>query len=373
MKILVFSWRDPEHPLAGGAEQVMHEHMKGWVNAGHNVTLFSSRFNNSNEKEEVDGIKIIRRGYEYLGVQICAFLFYIQKGKEYDIVVDQFHGIPFFTPLFVKKPKLAVIQETAREVWFMNPLPVPFNFIVGLLGFLIEPFIFVLYKNTPFMTGSESAKEDVAKFGIPKKNITIVPHGVIIKKPKEANKEKIKTVVFLGVLSKDKGIDDALKCFALLNSLAEFNFWVIGRAENTTFKTHIEEMVKRLKIEKKVIFWGFVSQEEKFELLSRAHILVNPSKREGWGLVNIEANAVGLPVVAYSSRGLVDSVRDGVSGILCEHNTPQDMAKNVARILFDKNLYGDLQKGAKCWSNNFSWNVSVAKSLELINEVGRHD
>jgi len=44
MNILVFSWRDPKHPLAGGAEQVMHEHMKGWVGAGHKVTLFTSHF-----------------------------------------------------------------------------------------------------------------------------------------------------------------------------------------------------------------------------------------------------------------------------------------------------------------------------------------
>ena len=43
MRILVFSWRDPKHPLAGGAEQVMHEHMKGWIEAGHKVTLFSSK------------------------------------------------------------------------------------------------------------------------------------------------------------------------------------------------------------------------------------------------------------------------------------------------------------------------------------------
>ena len=56
MNILVFSWRDPKHPLAGGAEQSMHEHMKGWMQAGHKVTLFSSKNNNSSKEEILDAI-----------------------------------------------------------------------------------------------------------------------------------------------------------------------------------------------------------------------------------------------------------------------------------------------------------------------------
>ena len=75
MNILVFSWRDPKHPKAGGAEQVMHEHMKGWVAAGHNVTLFSSKTDKSSPEETLDKINIVRRGYEYVGVQIAAFWF----------------------------------------------------------------------------------------------------------------------------------------------------------------------------------------------------------------------------------------------------------------------------------------------------------
>jgi len=148
MRILVFSWRDPEHPLAGGAEQVMHEHMKGWLSAGHEVTLFSSRFKNSPKSETLDGIKIIRDGCQYLGVQIKGFLFYLRNRKNYDFLVDQFHGIPFFTPLYSEKPRLAVIQETTREVWFLNPLPWPINWLVGMIGYIGEPFIFLFYRNT---------------------------------------------------------------------------------------------------------------------------------------------------------------------------------------------------------------------------------
>lgn len=375
MRILVFSWRDPEHPLAGGAEQVMHEHMKGWVAAGHEVTLFSSfssRFGGSPQEEALDDIKIIRRGYQYLGVQVAGFLYYLSHRNKYDFVVDQFHGLPFFTPLYVRKPELVVIQETTQKVWLLNPLPRPLNWIIGIIGYLSEPFIFFLYRSTPFMTGSNSAKEDVARFGIPEENITIVPHGVVIPKSKiKYEKSKIQTVIFLGVLSRDKGIEDAIKCFSILNKMGDFNFWVIGKPETKEYGNKIRKLVDDLKLTSKVKFWGFVSQEKKFELLSRAHVLINPSVHEGWGLVNIEANAMGTPVVAYNVAGSIDSVKDEENGILCQENTPQDMARCIKDLLSDEMKYAQLQKGAISWSKNFSWEQSRRLSLALINKISQ--
>ncbi len=373
MNILVFSWRDPKHPLAGGAEQVMHEHMKGWVAAGHRVILFASYFRGGSKEEVLDGVRIIRRGHQLLGVHMAGFFWYLfAKHQKFDLVVDQFHGIPFFTPLYVRKPKLAVIQEVAREVWFLNPLPQPLNWLIGTIGYLSEPFIFFLYKRTPFMTASLSTQKDLLKFGIGKKKITIVPHGLIVIKPKPfPKKEKKQTLVFLGVLSKDKGIEDTLGCFQLLNEKGNFQFWVIGKAETKDYFNRLKRLASKLGLEDKVKFWGFVSQKKKFELLTRAHLLLNPSVREGWGLVNLEANAMGMPVVAYCSPGLVDSVKDGQSGILCRRNSPENMAEEVFNLLNNQKKYNELQKGALDWSKNFSWQKSGKKSLDLIKKIRR--
>lgn len=370
VNILVFSWRDPKHPLAGGAEQVMHEHMKGWVEAGHKVTLFASKIKYLPETQNLDGIKIIRRGYQYLGVQIAGFLFYIKNRNKYDLVVDQFHGIPFFTPLYVAKPKLAVIQETARRVWFLNPLPVPLNWIVGLLGYAIEPFVFLFYRNIAFMTGSESAKRDLIKYGIPAKNITIIPHGVLLPKRRfTAHGSRLTTITYLGVLSKDKGIEDALRCFAILAKKGKYKFWVIGKSESEGYFNRLKRLVEHLKLGNKVKFWGFVDQKKKFELLSKSTVLINPSVHEGWGLVNIEANSVGTPVVSYRSTGLVDSVKDGISGIIVDKNTPDELASSVSKLLSDKMRYKKLQKSAVLWSKKFDWEKSRKLSLELIESL----
>lgn len=366
MNILILSWRDPKHPLNGGAEQVVHEHSKGWIKAGHSVTLFSSDFGGQSE-EILDGVHIIRKGSQLLGVQVMAFFWYLfGKHKKFDLVIDSFHGIPFFTPFYVRVKKLALIQEVAREVWFLNHLPWPLSWMVGFLGFISEPIIFLFYKRTPFMTGSESAKQDLIKMGIPSQNIHIVHHGVILKIPKKIVKEKINTIIFLGALAKDKGIEEAIEVFGILDKLGKFNFWVVGKG-GPGYLEYLKEKTRSFK--NKVIFFGFVSEDKKFELLAKAHLLINPSVREGWGLVNIEANSVGTPVVAYNNPGLIDSVKSGHSGLVCDENSPKDLAAKIKLILEGQEEYQKLQKGAKAWSQNFSWEKSLNKSLELLKKI----
>lgn len=370
MNILVFSWRDPKHPMAGGAEQVMHEHMKGWVQAGHSVTLFSSVFEEAQEKENLDGVSIIRKGYQLLGVQIMAVFWYLfSRHPKFDLVVDQFHGLPFFAPLYVRAPKLAVLQEVAREVWLLNHLPKPFNWIIGWLGYLTEPTYFWFYKWTPFMIGSESAKLDLIKMGIPAKNITVVPHGVIINAPKILpSKERVNTIVFLGALARDKGIEDAIRAFSLLNKQGKFNFWVLGSGA-PEYLDYLKKMASSLEIDKNIKFFGFVSEEKKFELLARAHVLINPSIREGWGLVNIEANRMKTPVVAYNVSGSCNSVKEGESGLLSEAGQYSILASNIIELLSKPEKFKKLQQTAYEWSNNFDWEKSRKLSLKLIESL----
>jgi glycosyltransferase involved in cell wall biosynthesis len=137
-------------------------------------------------------------------------------------------------------------------------------------------------------------------------------------------------------------------------------------AESDDYNREIKQKVKKLGLEGKVKFWGFVTQIKKFELLARAHVLVNPSVREGWGLVNIEANTMGTPVVAYNSPGLIDSVKDGESGLICDQNLAENMAQLVKRLVNDKKLYLQLAEGAKQWASQFNWEKSRKQSLEII-------
>lgn len=371
MNILVFSWRDTKHPLAGGAEQSMHEHMKGWVRAGHNVTLFCSTIDGLPKNENIDDVEIIRQGYQYWGVQFAGFFHYLKNKDKYDFLVDQFHGIPFFTPLYSHKPKLAVLQEVAREVWLKNPLIFPLNILIGLIGYFGEPFLFwMFYRNTYFMVGSNSAKEDLIKFGIKNENISIVPHGIVL--PKLVSKHTItspKIITYFGPLTPDKGIMDALIVFNILNRSGKYNFFIIGRPETDTYYQKVMDTVQKFGLEDKIKFWRRPTDEEKFKILSKTYIFINPSIREGWGLVNIEANIVGTPVVAYPSQGLVDSVKHNFSGILTKKSTPEELVLEIEKLAKDEKKYKRLSIGAKKWASQFDYKKSSEMSEKLIRSL----
>ncbi|EKD94523.1 MAG: glycosyl transferase family protein [uncultured bacterium] len=370
MNILVFSWRDPKHPLAGGAEQSMHQHMKGWVQAGHNVTLFSSKINGLPYTENIDGVEIVRQGNQYIGVQVCAFFYYLKNKNRFDFVVDQFHGIPFFTTLYINKPKLAVLQEVTKEVWFKNPLFPPLNYLIGLIGFITEPLVFLFYRNCKFMVGSNSARSDLINFGIKEVNVEVVPHGVILpKKIPDHKNTNPKMITYFGPLTADKGIMDAVKTFNILNKTGKYKFCVIGRPETDSYYKKVMDTIKEFGLINKIEFWKRPTDQEKYEILSRSFLFVHPSIREGWGLVAIEANVVGTPVIAYPSQGLIDSVKDGVSGILTKSKSPEQLVIEIEKLAKDKKRYNKLSIGAKKWASKFSYEESAKLSLKLIEDL----
>lgn len=373
LNILIFSWRGPGHPNAGGAEVSTHEHAKGWVKSGHSVALFTSYFPDAKREEVVDGVQIKRYGRQMLGVQWEAFVWYLFKTHEkFDLIIDEFHGIPFFTPLYVRSKKLAFIHEVAKEVWMLNQLPKPYNLFPAILGTIFEPLIFKLfYRNIPFMTVSNSTKQDLISWGIPSNNITVIHNGINIPKDiKSFEKEKQPTLIFLGALSKDKGIEEALNVFSIISKqYNNWRFWVVGKGGKDYLK-ELKLLCQKLNIEKQVIFYGFVNEIKKFELLAKAHLLINTSVREGWGLVVIEAAFVGTPTVGYNVPGLRDSIVDDKTGVLC-NPTLQDCVNEIVSLVNDDKRYKNLQKNCKEWCRSFNWNTSVKNSLKLLNKIAK--
>jgi len=373
MNILIFSWRGPGHPNAGGAELVAHEHAKSWVKAGHKVTLFTSTYPDAEKEAVVDGVNIIRRGRQNLQVHLLAFIWYMLRVRNnYDLVIDHFHGIPFFTPLYVRVKKIAVIHEVAKNVWDLNPWRPPVSLIPKYIAKPVEPLIFrYIYKNIPFMTGSKSTEEDLVEWGIKRKNITIIHHGLATPgfPARLPGKNKNKTATFLGALSRDKGILDVIKVFAEIDRKDDtWQYWIVGKGDDRILKEVAEEL-KRLGLIKKTKLWGFVSNTMKYKLLARSHVMINTSVYEGWGLVNIEANACMTPVVGYGVAGIRDSIINNETGILVKLGDYRNMAYEVIKLVYDTKRYQNMQNQAFKWSKKFTWAESTAKSLKYIESI----
>lgn len=371
LNILILSWRGPGHPNAGGAEISTHEHAKRWVRSGHKVTLFTAYYKGAKKEEMIDGVTVKRQGRQFIEVQWLAFYWYLFKAHpEFNLVIDQFHGIPFFTPLYVRKKKLAFIHEVTKEVWHLNPWPWPFCLGPKVFGPMIEPLIFKLfYRNIPFMTVSESTRKDLIEWGIPRQNINIIHNGIRTPKMFFPKKQAKKTITFLGALAKDKGIEDAINIFSVLQQRYKDNlqYWIIGKADGKYLK-FLKNKIRNLGLTN-IKFWGFISEKKKFELLAKSYILLNPSMREGWGLVVIEAARTGTPTVAFDVPGLRDSVIDNKTGFLSKELTQDDLTDKVINLLEDKRRYNKMSQSAIVWSKNFSWDKASALSLSLIEKV----
>lgn len=359
MNILLFNWSDIKNPDSGGAEVLTHEMVKRWVSLGHAVTQFCSYFPGAKTHERVDGVTIIRQGSPivrdpHIPVHIAAYLWYRKYDRgTFDVVIDEIHGIPFFTPFYVKEKKIALICEVANELWDIS-----FPFPLNRIGKAIEKHYFRFYKRVPFLTISSSTRDDLIQKGVPKDAITVLPMGITIPKTmKPYHKEKSPTILFVGRLAKTKGVEALFEvCKIIKRRFPEVKLWIVGSGDNQRrFDAHSK-------------YFGFVSEQKKFELMARAHVLVVPSVKEGWGLVVPEAGYVGTPSVAYSVAGLRDVIVNQRNGLLVSPN-PEAMAQGVISLLSNKKLYVTLQKDAKKIAGSYSWDITAKVALNVIQKL----
>lgn len=360
MKILFLNWRDIKNPKAGGAERVTHEISKRWVKEGHEVILFTASFPNCLAEEVIDGVKVIRYGRQW-SVHWYAFRYYQKnlKGK-IDVVIDEVNTIPFFTPLFVKERKIVYFNQLAREIWFYES-----KFPINLLGFLFEPLYLQIYRKTKAMVISSSTKKDIARFGI--KNAEIFPMAIDFDNEQQFinEKEKELTMIFVARLVKSKQPEEAIKALALiLKTVPNAKLWMVGSGEEK-YLMKLKQLAADLNVTSKLKFFGFVNEDEKFSLMSKAHLILVTSTKEGWGLIVTEANAVKTPAIVYNVDGLRDTVKDKVTGLIVSPN-PDSLASAVLNLWENKNEFKKFQTASQKDSQSYSWKQTAKVSLEII-------
>jgi glycosyltransferase involved in cell wall biosynthesis len=362
-RILILNWRDSKHRWSGGAETYVHQLAKKWVEMGHQVTIFSGNDGHCQRHEMIDGIKIIRRGGTYT-VYIWAFLYYVIRLRGvFDVVVDSENGIPFFTPLYVRKPKFLLIHHIHQEV-FREHLKFPLAQIGMFLEAILMP---IVYRNSEIVTVSESSKKQIIKLGLGSiETISVVHPGVNLKDYSHSKKTNYPSLLYLGRLKSYKNIDSIIHAFEkILKYYPSAILNIVGQGEQ---RDDLEKMVKKLGLEDKIFFCGKVDETEKIKLLGMSWVLLQPSMVEGWGITVIEANACGTPVIASDVFGLRDSVSKNQTGKLIEPRNIEQWVSTILEILSDHRQRKKLSLNAYKWSQKYDWNLSAEKLLNLLNQ-----
>ncbi len=363
-KILAINWQDISNPLGGGAEVHFHEIFKRVAAAGHNVTLLCSRYNGAADEEMIDGIRIVRRGKRNtFNFVVPSEYKKLRDEKEFDVVIDDINKIPFYTPLYVKEPILAIVHH-----FFSRTIYLEVPFLQASYVYLSEKLVPFIYRNTPFAAVSESSRQELIDAGI-RAPVHLLPNGVNVSEYRLRPELKSSTplIGYLGRLKKYKSVDHLLRALPIvIRAVPDTRLLIIGDGDD---RHRLEKLAGQLGIADKVEFAGQVDHETKIDLLNRVWCVVNPSPKEGWGLTVIEANACGAPVIAANSPGLRDSVVDGKTGRLYSYGNVEQLAQHLIGLLKDEKERNYFSQQSRLWSEKFSWEASAEKAIAIIETV----
>lgn len=152
-------------------------------------------------------------------------------------------------------------------------------------------------------------------------------------------------------LTERKGIDTVLRALhERREDLPDVRYVVAGDGSD---RERLDGLVEELGLEEVVVFAGFVDEQEKHDLYEAASIFVMPNREladgdvEGFGIVFLEANAHGTPVVGGRSGGALDAVVDGETGFLVDPQHPSAVAEALAKLLGDPQLREELGEGGR--------------------------
>lgn len=363
MRILVVNWNDRENPHGGGAEVHLHEIFGRIASRGHRVDLLASGWAGSSPRAFLDGIDVHRVGTRY-SFQFAARRYFRERlfAQGYDVLIEDLNKIPLYTPRW--GPQVVGLVHHLFGTTVFREVPVPMAAAV----WLAERGIPFAYKGIPFQAVSESTADDLVARGIPKKTIRVIHNGIDSEffTPSPGSRSSKPLFAYVGRLKRYKGVDLILQAFSRLD-LPEARLEIAGAGD---YREHLESLSAALGMSDRVRFLGFISAEEKRDLLRRAWASVFASPKEGWGLTNLEAAACGTPVIASDSPGLRESLIDGQTGVLVPHGDTVALTWAMKQIATSSNERVEAMGNAgRRFAEGFTWESSAEKTITHLQEV----
>ena len=364
LRVLMLNERDLGHPLAGGVEVHLEETgMRLARDHGIETTVLCAGFAGCTPEEARGGMRFLRLGrnrVEYYASVPGRARALLRRG-EHDLLVENLCKLVFLSPLWAGPvPGLGLVHHLFGRSAFRQ---VAFPTALAVLA--TEASLPLLYRRWPFVAVSPSTREDLLRRGLSRERIRVVPNGIDheLYRPDPRVVAEAEHVVFVGRIEHYKGLDVLLAAWPAVTAArpgARLSILGAGSA--------LDEMRRRVADARLrgVVFDGFVDDRTKVDRMRRASIVVQPSRKEGWGLTVLEANACGTPVVATDVPGLRDSVRPGETGLLVPSADPAALADGLLRLLGDREFCIRLADGALAWSARFTWERAASSRAGLL-------
>lgn len=225
---------------------------------------------------------------------------------------------------------------------------------------------------------SEHTKKDIVKIlKVDPKKITVIPLAAGKEFHPVKNKAKIKMVkrkyhtgekylLHVGTLNPRKNLEFLIKVFNnVLEKCPDYNLVITGK--KGWYYEGLFKLVKKLGLKEKVIFTGYVQDEDAPYLYNGADLFVFPSLYEGFGLPPLEAMACGKPVISSDTSSLPEVI--GEAGILLPPDNNKLWVEAIKKVLTNQKIRQEMIKNSLLQAAKFSWRSTAEKTLKVYEDL----
>ena len=364
----------PKRGVYTGIERHIEGLSKGFKKLGYKVTVVTTFWNGGTLYHNFDGIKIYRfkdlrtilgKFGKLSGMFELDFLTFSlnitlnKKLLDTDLLLINL-PFPFLRLLGNNFISIGLLHHVQLIVKLKDALSIPFGNIYGKLtkpDYWVAPSKF-------------TAEQFIRLFNISKERIRVIPEGVDMEKfnrninvsdiDEKFGKER--KILFVGNLHPNKGVHFLIKSFALVKSkINDVKLVIVG---DGPLKHYLINLTKKLNLEKDVIFAGFVNDEDLPKYYASCDIFASASVLEGFGLIFLEAMALGKPIVAFNLASIPEVV--GNAGILVDQINHEKFANAIIELLRNEELYREKSQIALSRVKLFSWEKIAEQFVNIF-------
>jgi len=363
----------------GGAEIRNFSLAENLAKKGHEVHLYGVKLWKGPNRIKRNGVFIrgvcrYKNKYDFKGRRnivepiLFSFKLFLALVREKFDIIDC-SVFPYFQcfscklySILKKVPLIITWHEVWRDYWYSY-----LGMFKGFFGDVIENIVAKL--TNKIIAVSDRTKRDLMTLGVSNENINVVYNWVDMKKIKRIKLDKEKSdIIYAGRHLKHKNVD--LLIWSLVFVKKKFpgvKVIITGKGPETE---KLRLLTKKLGLEGNIKFLGFISnQSDVYAYMKTSKVFVLPSILEGFGIVVIEANACGLPVITIKSKknAAADLIENEKNGFVC-NLLEQELANNIIKLLDDDSLRKKMSNISKKYAEKYDKNKIVNQIEKLYVE-----
>ncbi len=357
--IHLLAWRDLDDPEAGGSELHAHRIASLWARAGLDVTMRTSSAAGHEPFARRDGYRVVRKSGRYGVFPRSALSGFVGRRGRPDGLVEIWNGMPFFSPVWARCPRIVFLHHVHAEMWQM----VMSRRLAPVGAFVERRVAPPFYRRSRIVTLSSSSRQEiVSMLGLSPPRVSVVAPGVDPRFRPGAQRSADPLVVAVGRLVPVKRFDLLIdQLVAVRGDVPGLRAQIIGEGYE---RPRLEAQIRAAGATEWLQLVGRQTEDELLDAYRRAWVLVSTSQREGWGMTITEAAACGTPAVVTRIAGHSDAVVDGVTGLLVD--SPDQFGDALRGVLRDETQRRRLGRAALEHAGRLTWEATAAGTLETL-------